>query len=89
MGISANSWSLLLLDNTHPIWYKNAGLRRNAAFGLGLSLVIATDVSFHFILNFRFLGLFTLAGMLAIVVVGILSIFRVLISSMLQTKEVF
>ncbi|KAF4218822.1 hypothetical protein CNMCM5878_004418 [Aspergillus fumigatiaffinis] len=31
-------------NNTHPIWYKDAGLRRNVALGLGLCLVIATNV---------------------------------------------
>lgn len=36
---------VLLLDNTHTIWYKDAGLRRNVAFGLGLCLVIATNVN--------------------------------------------
>ncbi|OXH63283.1 hexose transporter protein, partial [Cryptococcus neoformans] len=29
--------------NTNPIWYKDAGLRRNVAHGLGLCLVIATN----------------------------------------------
>ena len=57
-----------LLDNTHPIWYKDAGLRRNVALGLGLCLVIATNVSFHFLLTYRFMGLITLAGMLVTVV---------------------
>ncbi|EEY22938.1 hexose transporter protein [Verticillium alfalfae VaMs.102] len=32
-----------LPNNTNPIWYKDAGLRRNVAFGLGLCLVIATN----------------------------------------------
>ncbi|OWZ55894.1 hexose transporter protein [Cryptococcus neoformans 125.91] len=30
-------------NNTNPIWYKDAGLRRNVAHGLGLCLVIATN----------------------------------------------
>lgn len=32
-------------DNAHPLWYRDAGLRRNVALGLGLCLVIATNVS--------------------------------------------
>ncbi|UKZ91441.1 uncharacterized protein TrAFT101_006419 [Trichoderma asperellum] len=32
-----------LPNNTNPIWYKDAGLRRNVALGLGLCLVIATN----------------------------------------------
>ncbi|KAB8073073.1 hexose transporter protein [Aspergillus leporis] len=32
-------------NNTHRIWYKDAGLRRNVALGLGLCLVIATNVN--------------------------------------------
>lgn len=34
----------LRVDNTNPIWYKDAGLRSNVAHGLGLCLVIATNV---------------------------------------------
>jgi MFS family permease len=30
-------------NNTHPIWYKDPGLRWNVAHGLGLCLVIATN----------------------------------------------
>lgn len=30
-------------NNTNAIWYKDSGLRRNVAFGLGLCLVIATN----------------------------------------------
>ncbi|WWC89933.1 uncharacterized protein L201_004862 [Kwoniella dendrophila CBS 6074] len=30
-------------NNAHAIWYKDAGLRKNVAFGLGLCLVIATN----------------------------------------------
>ncbi|RKL22980.1 hypothetical protein BFJ68_g1185 [Fusarium oxysporum] len=33
-----------LSNNTDPTWYKDAGLRRNVALGLGLCLVIATNV---------------------------------------------
>lgn len=32
-----------LPNNTHPRWYKDAGLRQNVAFGLGLCLVIAVN----------------------------------------------
>ncbi|EWZ38810.1 hypothetical protein FOCG_05200 [Fusarium oxysporum f. sp. radicis-lycopersici 26381] len=32
-----------LSNNTDPTWYKDAGLRRNVALGLGLCLVIATN----------------------------------------------
>ncbi|KFY50102.1 hypothetical protein V495_00348 [Pseudogymnoascus sp. VKM F-4514 (FW-929)] len=35
-------------NNTHPIWYKDSGLRRNVVLGLGLCLVIATNVSILF-----------------------------------------
>ncbi|EEU33847.1 uncharacterized protein NECHADRAFT_55951 [Fusarium vanettenii 77-13-4] len=34
-----------LPNNTNPVWYKDAGLRHNVALGLGLCLVIATNVS--------------------------------------------
>ncbi|RSL53227.1 hypothetical protein CEP54_010483 [Fusarium duplospermum] len=30
-------------DNTNPVWYKDAGLRRNVTLGLGLCLIIATN----------------------------------------------
>ncbi|CAG7560652.1 unnamed protein product [Fusarium equiseti] len=33
-----------LPNNTNPTWYKDAGLRRNVALGLGLCLVIATNI---------------------------------------------
>lgn len=43
-GGNIDYW-LFASDNTHPIWYKDVGLRRNVALGLGLCLVIATNVS--------------------------------------------
>jgi hypothetical protein len=52
-----------LPDNTHRIWYKDAGLRRNVALGLGLCLVIATNVSNHFRLRQEPLRLIVRAGM--------------------------
>lgn len=54
--MGANSMRLAdysLLDNTHPIWYKDSGLRRNVALGLGLCLVIATNVSILFCMDRR------------------------------------
>ncbi|KAG7133769.1 Lactose permease like protein [Verticillium longisporum] len=43
--MTANAKWHELPNNTNPIWYKDAGLRRNVAFGLGLCLVIATNGS--------------------------------------------
>ncbi|KAF7133885.1 hypothetical protein CNMCM5793_005351 [Aspergillus hiratsukae] len=40
-------------NNTNPIWYKDKGLRRNVALGLGLCLVIATNIKEAFSLGFR------------------------------------
>ncbi|KAH7168190.1 hexose transporter protein [Fusarium sp. MPI-SDFR-AT-0072] len=34
-----------LPNNANPLWYKDTGLRRNVALGLGLCLVIATNVN--------------------------------------------
>lgn len=36
---------LTATDNAHAQWYKDAGLRWNVFHGLGLCLVIATNVS--------------------------------------------
>jgi hypothetical protein len=36
--------NISLPDNTNPRWYKDAGLRHNVALGLGLCLVISTNV---------------------------------------------
>lgn len=43
-----------LPDNTDPRWYKDAGLRRNVALGLGLCLVIATNVSLSIVVCTKF-----------------------------------
>ncbi|KAG4430182.1 hypothetical protein IFR05_014341 [Cadophora sp. M221] len=43
--MSANVKWTDVSNNTHALWYKDAGLRRNVALGLGLCLVIATNAS--------------------------------------------